>query len=325
MKRTLLAFLILAVGSTVFCALKQSTDRVQAQALKKEQAIKLQNQLLTQLQTEQRTLSEKFSQTRQLLTEQAPASALPQLAGKILSGVASTNLSPVESEQLLAELGLNWNTTGEYVIVSKKSLDGISFAGLTGTQLTSVAKAALAITPTEAAAIEAMTRQLGDARDAWEREQVQRTEPSGDVLAQYTLPSDPDLARQQLSAFTNGIVDALGTQRAKWLQEHSLQWMMDFGLLTGPEASDVPAAYQSAFADMISQHQHQPTVLTLKRYQAGSDDRISFSLQQAGNTMSTDVNPWQPFPQAFRGIFPGGWADLAQREDFELPKSFQKK
>lgn len=41
--------------------------------------------------------------------------------------------------------------------------------------------------------------------------------------------------------------------------------------------------------------------------------------------MSTDVNPWQPFPEAFRPLFPGGWKELAEREGFELPKSFQPK
>ena len=40
--------------------------------------------------------------------------------------------------------------------------------------------------------------------------------------------------------------------------------------------------------------------------------------------MTTTISPWQPFPEAFRAIFPGGWRDVAEREGFKLPQAFEK-
>jgi hypothetical protein len=64
--------------------------------------------------------------------------------------------------------------------------------------------------------------------------------------------------------------------------------------------------------------------LTVKRNGAGNEPRLSFELKYSGNIMSTDVSPYQQFPEAFLPLFPNGWADLARREGFELPKSFHK-
>jgi hypothetical protein len=322
MKRALLAILILAAGTTVFCGFRNAVLKTQKESALQKAAWQTRTQQLARLHFEQQQLTERLDETRQLLAGQAPLPALTQLAEKVLSGASLQNLSAAESEQLLAELGFNWNTTGDYIIVSKKSLAGISFDGIKAAKLTTVARETLAITPAEQAAIEMMTRQLGDAWAAWAREHVQRTEPGGKVLAQYTLPVDAQFSQSQLDVFTNGIFSALGGQRAQWLQDHSLQWMQVSGLQAGLDFSKIPAEYQSTMSS--SDYQNQPTVVTLSRYQAGDDQQINFTLEQAGNTMSTVVSSWQPFPEAFRCIFPGGWEELAQRDGFELPKEFNK-
>jgi hypothetical protein len=323
MKRALLAILILATGTTVFCAFHATNTGLRQELASQQAAWQIQTQQLAQLRLEKQQIFEHWSDARQLLAAQPPLAALTQLAEKILSGASLQNLSAAESEQLLAELGFNWSTTGDYLIVSKKSLERISFDGMKSVKLTDVARAVLAISPAEQAVIETMTQQLGDTRAAWVKEHAQRTEPSGDVLAQYSLPVDAEFSQSQLAIFTNGIFSALGTERAQWLQAHSHGWMLDVGLRTGQDFSKVPEELRATMP--TSEYETQPTTLTVERYKSGDEWRLNYRLKQAGNSMMTSVSPWQSFPEAFRPIFPGGWEELATREGFELPKEFQKK
>ena len=322
MIRALLAVLILATGTILFCAFRATTANAQRDLATQTSAWQTQTQQLAQLRLEKQQVFERWSDTKQLLAAQPSLPALTQLVEKILSGAALDKLSAVESEQLLAELGFSWNTTGDYLIVSKKSLAGISFDGMKGVKLTAVARAVLAITPAEQVAIETMTQQLSDARVAWAKEHVQRIEPSGNVLAQYTLPVDGEFSKSQRAIFTNGIFSALGEQRGQWLQDHTIDWMTDVGLRTGPEYS--AAALKLLGSRPTPELEPPPTTLTVERYKTGDAWQMNFNLKQAGNSMTTSVNPWQPFPEAFRAIFPGGWEQLAQRERFELPADFKK-
>jgi hypothetical protein len=321
MKRLLLAILIIAAGSTVFCALRNSTVIARQELVAQGSAWQTQTQQLARLEFERRQVIEQISETRQLLAAQPPLSPILEVEGKILSGTSLINLSVAESEQLLAELGFNWNTTGDYLIVSKKSLPGIYFEAMKGEKLTTAGRGVLAITPAEQAAIETMTRQLGDTRAAWALAHAQRTEPTDNVLAQYSLPTDASFSQSQLAIFTDGIFSALGHQRAEWLQDHAAGWMQDVGLRSNPDFSKVPPEILATMPPDTSQT--EPTTLTVERYQSGGEWGMNFSLRQGANTMTTSVNPWQPFPEAFRPLFPNGWPDLAAREGFELPKEFR--
>ena len=322
MKRALLAILILAAVTTVFCALRNATEDTRRELTNQRSAWQMQTQQLAQLEFEKQQVIERLTEIQQLLASQSPPPTSLKLAGKILSGTTLQNLSAAETEQLLAELDFNWNSTGNYLIISKKSLDGISFDSLKGMELTSAARGVLAITPVEQAAIETMTRQLGAARAAWATAQVQRTEPGDKVLAQYSLPADAAFSQNQLAIFTNGIFGALGEQRGQWLQDHAAGWMQDVGLRTDLDISKVPAEILATLP--VDSFQIEPTTLTVERYKSGDEWGMSFTLKQAGNSMTTSVSPRQPFPEAFRPLFPNGWVDLAAREGFELPEAFRK-
>jgi hypothetical protein len=309
-KRALIAILILATGTTVYCAFRNATAKSRQDLATQRTAWQTQTQQITQLRFEQQQLTEHLDDTKQLLAAQPPVPALTQLEEKILSGASLQNLSAAESEQLLAELGFNWNTTGDYIIVSKKSLGGIDYGGIKDVKLTAAAIATLAITPEEQAAIETITRQLYDDRAAWAREHVQRTGPSGDILAQYTLPADTEFSQSQLAIFTNGIFGVLGDQRGQLLKDHSVQWMQDIGLLTGQDFSKAPPEYMAT------------TSLTLKRYQVGDDWQINCTFEHMGGRTTLEISRLQLFPEVFKPLFPGGWKELAEREGFELPKEF---
>lgn len=306
MKRGLLAFLILAMGTTVFCAFHSANSGLRGELAAKKVAWQTQTRQLAQLLFEKQQVLERVSETRQQLAAQPPIPAHQQIDGKILTGDSLGNLSAAEREQLLAELEFNWNTTGDYLIVSKKSLAGISLAAIKGTTLTDAARAVLAITPEERAAVETMTQRLMADYTVWAEAHVQRAEPSGDVVAKYTLAADEAFSQSQSNRFVSEVIAALGPERGELLRRYSYQWMSELGMNN----------------TTLSKRE---TTMIVKRYNAGDESRLGFELQHAGGGMSTDVSPWQPFPEAFRSIFPNGWTDLAKREGFELPKSFQKK
>ena len=322
MKRALLAIFILAAGTFLICVLRKTNADIRQQAVAQQAAWQAQTNELARLSFEQVQLRERVTESKKLIAAMPALPPRDQLMEKVLSRDGLKNLSAAETEKLLAELGFNWNTSGEFLIVSKKSLDGIDYDAMKGVKLTAAARETLAINPAEQAVIEGMTKQLGEAQAAWAKANVQRAEPSGDMLAQYSLPADNEFSKAQLASYTNGIYNALGGQRALWLQNHSLDWMQAFGLLTGSGPSDVSSeAIAAAFS---FEYKPEPTTMTLSRYQSGDDTHINLELKQAGGSMSTTISPWQPFPEAFRAIFPGGWKDVAEREGFELPKEFNK-
>lgn len=307
MKRVLLALLILSVGTTVFCALRHASATTQSELAAQTMAWQTQTQHLAELRLEQQHLSERRHELEQQQALLPPPSALTQLAEKILSGTPWASLSATECERLLAELGFSWNTTGDYLIISKKSLAGISFGAVQKAKLTEAALKALAITPSEQAGLESLTKQQATERTAWVKEHVQREEPSGLVVAKYTLPLNPELSQSQHSAFTNHIMATLGAERGDLFRDKAWGWMESQGMLSGP---------QSAYANTA-------TSLSVKRYAADRTD-LGYTLQQGNSMMSASVLPWQSFPEAFRSVFPGGWQELAEREGFELPKEFKK-
>ena len=322
MKRLWIASFSLVFGITVFSALYQATA-ASRQNLATQNAAWLQHtQQLVRLQTEQLQLTEHLREIREQLAALPPPSPRRQLATKVLSGAYRTGLSVAEREQLRAELGFSWDTTGDYLIISKSSLAGINFDGIEGNKLTRAALGTLAITPAEQSDIEALTGQLESARTAWVKEHVQRTEPSGNVVAEYTLPVDSEFAQTQLTTFTNGVFSALGSERAAQLVDHSVQWVVDTGMSPSMDLSKVPPQYLAMLKP--EDFQGKPTVLTLERYQSGDEWHLNYTVKQTGGSMTTSVGPWQPFPEAFRVLFPGGWQELAEREHFELPKEFKK-
>jgi hypothetical protein len=323
MKRIFLAIIILGLGAASLCWSRQGTEGFRRELAAQNTALTSQKRQLTQWRSEREELTGRIVSTKELLSALPQPDSADALARKILSGATWKNLSAAESERLLAELGFNWNTSGEFLFISKKSLDGIQYNGLKGSQLTKAALETLAITPEEKSSIEAMARRLGESQATWVKQNLQRIEPHDNVLAEYSLPVDPDFSRNQKADFTNVLVSALGSQRAEWLQNHSGNWMQDMGLREEPDISKIPAVYLASF--LANNQQSKPTKLKLERYKSGNEWNLNYTLEQANSSMTTSVNPWQPFPEAFRAIFPGGWQELAEREGFELPKSFDKK
>jgi len=63
----------------------------------------------------------------------------------------------------------------------------------------------------------------------------------------------------------------------------------------------------------------------VRRESGRTDSTYVWSLKSPDGSSSTQgLTPYQ-FPEVLRPLFPKGWADLAEREGFKLPKEFQKK
>jgi hypothetical protein len=178
-------------------------------------------------------------------------------------------------------------------------LHAISVAGVQGTKVSQNACDVLAITPEERAQIDAAAQSLMDQYKSWALAHVQRAEPAGDVVAKYSLPQDSDFSLSLSNSFVSGVMDALGEQRGKLLLGYSDDWMTALGMDGGDSS------------------------LTVKRYQFGDETHFNYVVENAGSSMSSSVSE-RNFPEAFLPLFPNGWTDLAAREGFVLPKTFQK-
>jgi len=160
----------------------------------------------------------------------------------------------------------------------------------------------LAMMPEERAGVEGTAQALMDNYKTWAEAHVQREEPSGDVVAKYALPADPDFSQSLSNNFANAVLTSLGNERGDLFLDYARSWMQDLGMEGG--AGD--------------------NRLTVRRHESGNEPQLSFELKYSGNTMNADVAPYQPFPEAFRALFPNGWPDVASREGFDLPKAFRK-
>lgn len=299
MKRLVVALIILATGTTVFCALHHSDAQFHAAIAANRDALTVQTQLVATARGEWTVLTERVRELKRTL----PARSLAQEEAGLFAVIRTNDLpqlSAAQREQLLAELGFNWNTTGDYLVVSKATLRDVSMDGLKGMQLTDVASSVLAITPEERATIEGEAARLREDYKSWVETHVQREEPTGDIVAKYQIPADAEFARGCSNRFTSGVLTTLGRERGELLLDYARDWMSDLGMYGG-----------------------EATTMTVKRYKAGETSRLNVEVRRMGGIMSTDVSPYQ-FPGPFRAIFPGGWPDVAKREGFDLPKEFNK-
>ena len=67
----------------------------------------------------------------------------------------------------------------------------------------------------------------------------------------------------------------------------------------------------------------RPVTMVLKRFSDGNRAQVFTSDGAKLLHEGAAVNRF--FPGAFRPLFPNGWADVAEREGFELPKKTEQK
>ena len=96
----------------------------------------------------------------------------------------SSKAHPAAWAELRQQLGIGWDSSPDYVLVSKRVLKGLEYQRLSLSAAPRTGHAGLlALSPDEQSALKSVLQHARDA--AWLR--LQRTEPSGDIVAQYTV------------------------------------------------------------------------------------------------------------------------------------------
>jgi len=230
------------------------------------------------------------------------ADALPQ------SGLSPELVRLLEGKQLrvpasaLAELrqqlGLGWDSSPDYVLVNKCVLNRLDYSRLdSGKRPSNTVCQMLALSPTEKSALTAAQQR---ARDDWQAPAVERSEPHGDIVAQYAVRAPVADAEQSLSnRLAADIVGAVGTERAKLL---------------------LPAAWRE-FRNGLSSTEAE--TLIVRRTDENGEPDLVWETNRGNNTSKGPVR-YAYYPSSwFLTAFPGGWKTLAEREGFELPAKFR--
>jgi len=289
MNKILLALSILGAGAGGFLTARQSTTQLEHEANATREAWLAQTQLVAIAQSDQAALVEHIRELKQELTQ--PRAVAENSLWSALQTNRTGHLPPELRERLFEELGFNWQSSEDFIVVSKATVRDIQMYAIKHGRLTDIAATVLAMTPGERDQVEAaMQRVQTDFKD-WVLAHVERTEPKDDVVAQYTLPNDPAMSIS--NNFATGVSNALGRERAELILASARNWMDDIGVLN-----------------------KKPTTLMVKRYVAGNEQRLKVQNQRD----SWDLWQGVEFPEEFRPIFPNGWTDVAEREGFELPK-----
>jgi hypothetical protein len=220
-------------------------------------------------------------------------------------------LAPELREHALEELGFNWQASKEFIVISKEALRDyyIRVGPIRDGKLTDLASTVLAMTPGERGQVEAAMQRVQTDFNDWVSSHIERAEPKGDVVAQYTLRNDPAMSQSISNNFATGLFDALGRERSELVLSSAQNWLF-------PTIG-------------ISK---EPRTMIIKRYLAGNEQRLGVQMlksfgtpQQSGDSAPRNLSSRPSFPPAFLPLFPNGWADVAKREGFELPEEIKKK
>jgi len=114
-------------------------------------------------------------------------------------------------DELRQKLGIGWNNSDDYVLVSKQALNRFNFSRLySAERATDTASKVFALSPQEQTGIADSLQQARQAAIS----RVQRVEPTGDVVAQYTIQPDQALQASTSNQFSTEITAILCAERS---------------------------------------------------------------------------------------------------------------
>lgn len=306
MKRILLAFSILFAGGLGLLALNATAHRARLELSSQQAAWQTESQRLAMVESQHSTLTRQVADAKRELREhqagrfagESPLAALVRLH-------QLERLTPEQQEQLREELGVNWHSSDQWLLVSKATLRSVGMNALKGSQLTEAACGVLAITPEERQRLDTALTSVRDQFSAWAAANLQREGASGETVARYTIPADREFAAGLTNELFATMNATLGAERAELLSHYSGGWLQ------------IETGYLGAVTN---------TLTVLRQSRDGGEPKLHYKLtrQGGGNYGNMQEGPGlivpKYFPPAFKKVFPGGWPEVAQREGFELPK-----
>jgi hypothetical protein len=299
MNKLLLAFLVLSAGAIGFGTLHRSAERTEIANASNSAAWRAATNNVAELNRDAVSLREQASDKTDRLKQASSGAIISPALRKLLAGETEGGNSAAWAE-LREQLGIGWNSSGDYVLVRKSVLKQFNLHPLDKADAT---RAVLAITPAEQTAIKAVVQTSKEA--AWarlQRTELQRTEPAGDIVAQYTIPAaDPSFEQAISNRFSVEITGILGAERAGVFLHQGWNELRGQLALTAAE----------------------PITMKIRRSVTDGEPKFSYQLTQGGSSKSEDMR-YAHYPSLwFLALFPGGWEAIAQREGFELPKNFR--
>ena len=182
MNKLVSAALVLGAGVLALVLLWQRTEQARAAAVQRRTQWEAATNRLAATQAWLAALRREVAGQRDRLRfASATLGLTPALMQALLAG-ASNNAALV-SPELRQKLGLGWDASPEYVLVGKPIVKGLEYQRIiSAAKATETARSLLALSSEEQAGLnEALERTRNAARV-----RIQRSEPQGDIVAQYT-------------------------------------------------------------------------------------------------------------------------------------------
>ena len=307
MKRLLTIFGILLAGAIAFCFLR-AREQSLALAVKdlKAQQLELQSKLIG-AEAEQKVLRATLAKAKPLAV--AAAGIAEPFSARLAQWLAAGNFSTIPAElvpELRGALGLPEDTGSDYVLISKPTMQTLRPASpRQDDKLSDGLCALLSIGPEPRAQIEAALAGARKEFSDWAKQNVARDTPRDQELVRYTVPAATEFADGVTNRLLAAISSSIGAERASLFRTYADTWFqIEMGYLGGVTN----------------------TLAVLKMPDEKGQEALFYKLfrEGLGSSMSEGpgkINPGR-FPPAWRNIFPGGWAEVAEREGLQLPAEF---
>ena len=295
MTKLLLICLFSSLGAIGFNVLHHSAQQSQTAAtLARRQFVAVSNELADAQGRVAAVRTEVLGKNRRIQESTRNRKISPELLKLLEEGTGAAQAWTALRQQL----GLGWESSPDYVLVNKRVLKQLVYPHLlSSARATDTACDLLAITPAEQSTIRTA---LNRAREGqWLR--IERAEPSGDIVAQYSVPApDPTFEQTQSNLFFTQISGSLGSERA--------------GLLL----PDAWREFKSGLAPLKGE------TMTIRRTTTDGEPDLICEMRRE-DQLATQPVRYAHYPSSwFLTLFPGGWKTLAEREGFELPDRFQR-
>ena len=257
---------------------------------------------LAQEQVEQASLRQAIAaQQGQALL----ASQLPRLSPALTDWLLATNFSKLPHSlvaELRASLALPPNLSADCVLISKPSLQALQPRGPgRDDKLPDALCGILSLSPDQRQDIEAALSDSHAEFSDWAKQNLQRQGPQGDELVRYTIPPN-DAANAITNRLMAKLSETLGDERTELFYQFADGWF------------EVQNGYLGTVTNTLS---------VLRKVDDHGQPRFLYHLTREGPQSSLGEGPnlIQPqfFPPAWLNVFPGGWAEVARREGFDLP------
>jgi hypothetical protein len=301
MNRLLLAILIFSAGTFGFASLHQTTLQIVSKTMSDEARWLATTNRLASMSIDILALRKEVRDRKHHL-QQLQAGLGNHLR---LDDASEPRKKPGKPQSALADLRgewrMGWNDSKDYVLVDKQVLKKINFEPVDSNgNLTEIGRVVLAASPEEAAGVKEAIRQARNECEDWVRAHVQRVEPSGEIVAQYTFPPDPTSGQSIFDKFSGSITAILGEERADILANPAWNSIRQESGTTGSETN----------------------TLIVRRDPTGQDSMLSYEYVNGSYSYIYKIEYGTAPPQSFHAMFPS-WLDVARREGFGLSKDFR--